>query len=242
MRPEIVVDTREGLVRTAVERFERLVRDATAQRGRFSCALPGGSVAEALFPVFAGLALPWERVHIFFGDERAVPPTDPDSNYGLARRLWLDRVAAYVHPMFTGAPSGSPTGSDDLDAAANAYANELKTTLGDPIRLDLALLGMGPDGHVCSLFPNRTLPSDRPVAVIRDSPKPPPTRLTLTMPVLAAARAVWAVAFGAAKAAIVREAVEREDSRLPIAIALRSGPPSLFLLDADAASALTRRE
>src|SRR5262245_17696408 len=235
MRPEIVVDTREGLVRTAVERFERLVRDAVAQRGRFSCALPGGSVAEALFPAFAGLAFPWQQVHVFFGDERAVPPTDPDSNYGLARRLWLDRVAARVHPMLTGP-------ADDLDAAATAYANELRATLGDPIRLDLALLGMGPDGHVCSLFPNRTLPSDRPVAVIRDSPKPPPTRLTLTMPVLAAARAVWAVAFGAAKAAIVREAVEREDSGLSIASALRAGPASLVPLDADAASALTRRE
>jgi 6-phosphogluconolactonase len=234
MRPEIVVDTREGLVRTAVERFERLVRDAVAQRGRFSCALPGGSVAEALFPAFAGLAIPWQQVHIFFGDERAVPPTDPDSNYGLARRLWLDRVAARVHPMLTGP-------ADDLDAAATAYANELRATLGDPIRLDLALLGMGPDGHVCSLFPNRSLPSDRPVAVIRDSPKPPPTRLTLTMPVLAAARALWVVAFGASKAPVVREAVEREDSRLPVAIALRSGPPSLLLLDPDAASALGHR-
>jgi 6-phosphogluconolactonase len=233
MRPEIVVDTREGLVRAASERFERLVRDAVAQRGRFSCAVPGGSVAEALFPAFAALAIPWERVHVFFGDERAVPPTDPDSNYGLARRLWLDRVNAQVHPM--------STGPGDLDAPAVAYANELRTTLGDPVRLDLALLGVGPDGHVCSLFPNRTLPHDGLVAVVRDSPKPPPTRLTLTMPVLAAARAIWAVAFGASKAAIVREAVEREDSQLPIAIALRSGPPSLFLLDPDAASAMPDR-
>ena len=230
MRPEIVVDMPEGLVRIAVERFGRLVHDAVALRGLFACALPGGSVAEALFPAFAQLSLPWERVHVFFGDERAVPPSDPDSNVGLARRLWLDRVPARVHPMLTG-PA-------DLEAAAVAYTNELRTTLGDPPRLDLALLGMGPDGHVCSLFPNRTLPRDRPVAVVRDSPKPPPTRLTLTMPVLAASRVIWAAAFGAAKAPIVREAVTHDDSRLPIAIALRSGPPSLFLLDPDAGSAL----
>jgi 6-phosphogluconolactonase len=133
------------------------------------------------------------------------------------------------------------TGADDLDAAAAAYAKDLRTTLGDPPRLDLALLGMGPDGHVCSLFPNRPLPHHGPVAVVRDSPKPPPRRLTLTMPVLAAARAIWVVAFGASKAPIVREAVEREDSELPVAIALRCGPPSLLLLDPDAASALTRR-
>ena len=233
MRPEIVVDSREGLARIAVGRFERLVHDAVTQHGRFSCAVPGGSVAESLFPALARLSLPWEQVHVFFGDERAVPPTDPDSNYGLARRLWLDRVPAHVHPMLTG--------PDDLDAAATAYANDLRTTLGDPPRLDLALLGMGPDGHVCSLFPNRTLPHDGPVAVVRDSPKPPPVRVTLTMPVLAAARAVWAVAFGTAKAPIVREAVTRDDSQLPVAVALRSGPPSLFLLDPDAASALPQR-
>jgi 6-phosphogluconolactonase len=233
MQPEIVVDTHEKLVGTAVERFERMVRDAVVARGLFSCALPGGSVAETLFPAFAVLSLPWRQVHVFFGDERAVPPTDPDSNYGLARRLWLERVPARVHPMLTG--------PDDLDAAAAAYANDLRTTLGDPPRLDLALLGMGPDGHVCSLFPNRTLPHDGPVAVVRDSPKPPPTRLTLTMPVLAVARAVWVVAFGASKAPIVREAVEREDSKLPVAMALRSGPPSLLLLDPDAASALGHR-
>ena len=232
MQPEIVVGTLEKLVTTAVERFERMVRDAVGARGLFSCAVPGGSVAESLFPAFAALSLSWEKVHVFFGDERAVPPTDPDSNYGLARRLWLERVTARVHPMLTGA--------GDLDAAAAAYANDLRTTLGDPPRLDLALLGMGPDGHVCSLFPNRPLPHDGPVAVVRDSPKPPPNRLTLTMPVLAAARAIWVAAFGAPKAPIVREAVEREDSKLPVAIALRSGPPSLFLLDPDAASALTR--
>jgi 6-phosphogluconolactonase len=122
MSPEIVVDTREGLVRIAAERFERMAREAIAARGMFSCALPGGSVAEALFPRFAHLALPWQQVHVFFGDERAVPQTDPDSNYGLARRLWLDAVPAQAHPM----PSDCP----DLDAAATSYAEEPGRVLG----------------------------------------------------------------------------------------------------------------
>ncbi len=237
MEPEIVVDTRAGIARTAVARFASLGRAAVAARGRFACAVPGGSVAELLFPAFAELPLPWDLVHVFFGDERAVPATDPESNFGLARRLWLDAVPGHAHPMLDPASAGG----EDLDAAAAAYAADLRATLGDPPRLDLALLGMGPDGHVCSLFPERPLPADAPVAVVRDSPKPPPTRLTLTMPVLAAARSLWVVACGAAKAPIVREAVERADSRLPVALALRSGPPSLLLLDHDAAGGLAAR-
>jgi 6-phosphogluconolactonase len=232
MSPKIVVDTREGLVRTAVERFERLAHDAVSARGRFACALPGGSVAEALFPAFAHLALPWEHVHVFFGDERAVPPTDPDSNYGLARRLWLDAVPARVYPM--------PADRPDLEAAATSYAEQLLEALGDPPRLDLALLGMGPDGHVCSLFPHHALLKERKrwVAAVTDSPKPPPRRLTLTLATLARARGIWIVSFGAEKAHVLRDAIENEHSELPVALAARSGPPATFFLDRDAASAL----
>jgi 6-phosphogluconolactonase len=235
MRPEVIVESRDRLVALAAERFAAAVREAVAARGLFSCALPGGSVAESMFPAFAALALAWDRVHVFFGDERAVPETDPESNYGLARRLWLDRVPAHVHPM--------RADGDDLDAAATAYAAELRASLGDPPRLDIALLGMGPDGHVCSLFPGHPLLRERTrwVADVTDSPKPPPRRLTLTMAVLAAARSIWVGAFGAAKAPILREAIEDEASQLPVAIAARSGPPALFLLDPDAASALSAR-
>jgi 6-phosphogluconolactonase len=234
MQPEIVVDTRAELARTAATRLAVMARDALSARSTFSCALPGGSVAETLFPAFARLALPWERVHVFFGDERVVPPSDPDSNVGLARKLWLAAVPAQVHAM--------PTDGQDIDAAAAAYADDLRATLGDPPRLDLVLLGMGPDGHVCSLFPGHPLLEERTrwVAEITDSPKPPPRRLTLTLPVLAAARAIWVGAFGLAKAPIVREAIEDPQSRLPVALAVRSGPPALFLLDLEAASALRR--
>ena len=231
MRPEIIVDTREGLASTASARFEAAVRDAVAARGKFGCALPGGSVAETLFPVFARLALPWAQVEVFFGDERAVPETDPESNVGLARRLWLDAVPARVHPM---------RADGELTAAATAYATELLGALGGPPRLDLALLGMGPDGHVCSLFPGHPLLEERTrwVAEVTDSPKPPPRRLTLTLPVLAAARAIWVAAFGATKADAVREAITDPGSKLPVALAARSGPPILFLLDRDAAATL----
>src|SRR5262245_16068181 len=198
MPPEIVVDSRDALASSLARRFEAAVRDAVQARGRFGCALPGGSVAETFFPVLARLDLPWRQVHVFLGDERAVPESDPDSNLGLARRLWLDKVPVIVHPM--------PADQPDLAAAAASYAAELRTALGDPPRLDVALLGMGPDGHVCSLFPGHPLLRERTrlVASVTDSPKPPPQRVTLTMAVLAAARRIWVGAFGAAKATILR--------------------------------------
>jgi len=235
MQPEVIVDSLDGLVKRATDRFAAAARGAIEARGMFSCALPGGSVAESMFPAFAQLPLAWDHVHVFFGDERAVPETDPDSNSGLARKLWLDRVAAHVHAM--------PANQADIDAAARAYTEELRSTLGDPPRIDVMLLGMGPDGHVCSLFPGHPLLRERTrwVAGVTDSPKPPPRRLTLTMPVLAAARSIWVGAFGAAKAPILREAIQDAGSQLPVALAARSGPPALFFLDPPAASALDAR-
>src|SRR5262249_9047364 len=126
MNPEVIVDTRDALASFFVRRFESLVGEAIGAHGRFACALPGGSVAEAFFPRLAAATVDWKRVAVFWGAERAVPPTDPESNYGLARRLWLDHVPidpARVHPIHGETP--------DLDAAAAAYARELAAALGE---------------------------------------------------------------------------------------------------------------
>ena len=237
MLPEVIVDTPDALATLFVRHFESLVRDAIRAHGRFACVLPGGSVAEAFFPKLVAAAVDWKRVDVFWGDERAVPPTDPESNYGLARRLWLDHVPidpARVHPIHGETP--------DLDAAAAAYARELAAAVGRR-PLDLVLLGMGPEGHVCSLFPNHPAlrEATRSVVPIRDSPKPPPERITLTLVPLSGAALVCIAAFGAEKAAAVREAIEVEDSRLPVALAARAGARALFLLDAAAASRLSSR-
>jgi 6-phosphogluconolactonase len=232
---EVIVDAPAALARVFAERFETAARHAIASHGQFTCALPGGSVAEAFFPALATAAVDWRRVDFFWGDERAVPPTDPDANYALARRLWLDHVAldpAHVHRMRGEAP--------DLDAAAAAYARELTAALrGRP--LDLVLLGMGPEGHVCSLFPTHSAlrESTRSVVAIDDSPKPPPRRLTLTLVALAGVPLVCVAAFGSGKAAAVREAVEAPASPLPVALAARAGLRSLFLLDPEAAALLS---
>lgn len=234
---EVIVDAREALADLVLRRFEAAARTAIAARGRFACALPGGSVAEAFFPRLAGASVDWSRVDVFWGDERAVPPTDPDANYSLARRLLLDRIPidpARVHRIHGEEP--------DLEAAAAAYARELAGTIGAR-PLDVVLLGMGPEGHVCSLFPGHPAlrESARAVVAVHDSPKPPPRRITLTLVPLTGAGLVCVAAFGAEKANAVREAVEVADSRLPVALAARAGAHALFLLDRDAASGLRGR-
>lgn len=231
MAPEVVVDTPTALGRTFAERFAAEAKAAVAARGHFSCALPGGSVAEAFLPALLDAAVEWAKVDLFWSDERAVAAEDADSNYGLAKRLLLDRVAARAHRM-----RGE---EDDLVAAARAYEAEMTRLLGEPPRLDLAVLGVGPDGHVCSLFPGHSLLRERGrrVAAVVDSPKPPPRRLTFTLRPLAEARLLCLAAFGEAKAEVVREALNDETSELPVALALRGAERAWVLLDPAAAGA-----
>ena len=186
------------------------------------------------FPALAALPLNWSRVHFFWADERAVPASDPESNYGVAERLWLVPASVprpSIHRM--------PADAADLDAAAAAYGAELTRVLDGDV-LDVALLGMGPDGHIASLFPGHPLlrESARQVAAIVDSPKPPPRRLTMTMPVLAAARRVIVVAFGTSKADALADAARNEASTLPVAQLLRHASSGLILADEQAGAKL----
>jgi 6-phosphogluconolactonase len=250
MPPTILIDAVDALAAEFAARLARAVRRAVRARGRFALAVPGGSVAAALLPRLAGAAIDWTDVDLFWCDERAVPPDHPDSNYGAARRLWLDRLAPpgpRVHRMEAGGGDRPGTrsfaGGSDLDTAAAAYARVLRDSLGDPPRLDMALLGVGPDGHVASLFPGHAALEERirPVLAIADAPKPPPRRLTLTLPVLIAARQVTIAAFGAEKAAVIRAAIE-DDRRfdLPVARLVRAARRPLLLLDPAAAGRLRR--
>jgi|SRR5579864_1075088 len=218
------------------EEITRLGRAPSTGRG-LSLAVSGGSVATTFFPRWAAEAtFDWGSTDVFWADERAVPPTDPESNYALARSLWLDSARApadRVHRMRADDP--------DLAAAARDYDAELRRVVGERPVLDLVLLGMGPDGHVASLFPGHALLGEAGlnVAAVLDSPKPPPRRLTLTLPVLTAARTVVIGAFGASKAGIVRLAIEEADSRLPAALVARGAGRTVWLLDAEAAGQLT---
>ena len=234
-QPDLTIDVRGYLGVECARRFERAAAAAIAARGQFTCALPGGSVAEACFPALAGAGVDWSRTHVFWGDERAVPPKDPQSNYGLAWRLWLRHMGGgWVHPM----PAYLPA----LEIAAAQYEESLRRTLGDPPRLDLVLLGVGADGHVCSLFPGHPALDERErlVVAVTDAPKPPARRLTLTLPALAVARALIVCAFGQDKAPALRDAIEGRASGSgqpsPLALATSEHSDVAWLLDPDAAS------
>jgi 6-phosphogluconolactonase len=236
--PDSYVSNRHAIVERLAREIADASADAIADRGHFAIALPGGSVATECFPSLARLPLDWSQVQFFWADERAVPPSDPESNYGLADRLWLTpaRVpAASIHRM--------PADRPDLAAAADEYATELTSVLGTLPRLDVALLGLGPDGHVASLFPGHPIldEEDRLVAAVTDAPKPPPRRLTLTMPVLAHSARLIVVAFGSSKAGALAEAVQHKDSALPVAKALRLAASPVVLADEEAGAGLNGR-
>jgi 6-phosphogluconolactonase len=234
MSPTVIVDDRARRVKTFVELVEQTAEPALASRGRFTLVVTGGGDAQVFLPPLAPARVDWGRTDVFWGDERAVAPDHADSNYGQVKASWLDRVAippARIHRM-----RGEQA---DLEAAARAYEATLVGTLGAAPAFDLVWLGVGPDGHVCSLFPGHPLLDEtRLVAAIHDSPKPPPRRITLTLPALVTARLVIVTAAGAAKAAVIAAALDDPRSELPIARVVRGADRVVLLLDADAASLL----
>lgn len=229
--PDLVIATPADLRRILAERIGFAGQTAVARRGRFALAVTGGSTFADLGGGLVESDLPWGAVYVFWGDERAVPPDDPESNYRVASRVWLDRVpvpATQVYRM--------PADEPDLDAAARAYATTLARVLGPDGRLDAIILGTGADGHVCSLFADSsaTAERDRAVVAVLDSPKPPARRLTLTLPVITRARDVIVMALGAAKREAVRDALWNPRSTRPLALALRLAASAVVLLDPDA--------
>jgi 6-phosphogluconolactonase len=235
MAPEIIIDKPGALAEALSLRFEEEARLAIESRGRVAVALSGGSVGTTFFPRLAKVPVDWSRAEFFWCDERALPPSDPESNFGLAQRLWLEPAgvpAGRIHRMEADAP--------DPERAAEAYAVTLTQALGTPPRLDVVLLGVGPDGHICSLFPGHRLLQERErlVVFVADSPKPPPARLTLTLPVVQAAGLLVIAAFGTSKAAVLREAFHDASSPLPVALAMRGARRVLVLVDPEAASRL----
>jgi 6-phosphogluconolactonase len=219
------------LGRMFAERLVGAASRAQADRRALSLVLPGGSVARAFLPALADARIDWSLVDLFWGDERAVAPDHPESNFRVADELLLRRAsidAARVHRM--------PADVVPLEAGAHAYDAELVHVLGEPPTFDVVLLGVGPDGHVCSLFPGHAAlrEASRRVVAIADSPKPPRERLTLTLPALGGAD-IYIAAFGASKADVMLEALANPASRLPVALAARAGKSALFMLDAEAA-------
>jgi 6-phosphogluconolactonase len=255
--PEVVV-YRDGplLAQAVAARLITGLTDAFAARGRASVVLTGGGIGTKVLTELAAApardAIDWPHLDIWWGDERFVPAGDPDRNETGARAALLDHVdvtPARVHPM----PGPDGPDGDDPEAAATRYASWLAdAALADgagpdghgPVpSFDVLMLGIGPEGHVASLFPGLPALGDtRPVVAVRDSPKPPPTRLSLTLPSLQAAREVWILASGEEKAGAVALAVTGDGLHGPApvpAAGARGRQRTLFLLDGAAAAKVT---
>jgi 6-phosphogluconolactonase len=235
--PALVVASIPALTRRWALHCVGAARAAQSARGRFALAVPGGSVAERFLPALVGQDIDWTLVDLFFADERCVPPQSDEANFAAVERYLLASLggaAPRVHRM--------PAEDPDPARAAREYASTLRFVLGSPPVLDIALLGVGEDGHVASLFPGRpALHALEPPVLVEDAaPKPPPLRLTLSLEVLAGAHEVIVAAFGVAKAVAVADALQDPVSDLPLALLLRRAARATVMLDEEAASALGR--
>ncbi len=245
--PQILVHrSADVLTEATAARLLTRLADLQLDGGVPSVVLTGGTIANDLYRAVAGSAardvVDWSRVDFWWGDERFVPAGDSQRNSGQAREALLDHVPvdpARVHEM---APSDGPYG-DDVDAAAAGYAEELRRAAGsdgaDTPVFDILLLGIGENGHCASLMPgDPVIHDDRPVVPVRNSPKPPPTRVSLTMGPLMRGRELWFIASGESKAGPVRDAIGGADIDKVPAAGPKGIDRTLWLLDPAAASAL----
>jgi len=245
-KPQVVVQpSLEALNREAAARFQMLAGQSIASAGRYSVALSGGSTPRAFYRLLAEPpfreAIDWPRVHLFWGDERFVPPDHPDSNYRMAREAFIRNVpipSENVHPV--------PTATGDPETAAAQYEETLRRFFAPPEaevpRFALVLLGLGPDGHTASLFPGApALDEDSRLVVATYVSKLAAWRLTLTPPVLHRARHVIFLVSGPDKAAVLREVLEgpHDPQRLPAQLVRPQDGDLTWLVDDAAASLLS---
>jgi 6-phosphogluconolactonase len=235
---------RQLLADAAAARLVTAIVDTQASRGEADIVLTGGSMGSAILSSLAASpardAIDWTRLHVWWGDERFLPSGDPERNETQARRALLDAVPLppnHVHAM----PASDGPDGLDVEAAARRYAAELAQRAApghDLPRFDVLMLGVGPDAHVASLFPEHPAAHEEQQAVVgvHGAPKPPPTRISLTFPALCSAREVWFLVAGADKARAVGLALSGA-GRLQAPAAGVSGTRSTtWLLDRPAAS------
>jgi 6-phosphogluconolactonase len=222
----------------------RLV-DCQSARGEASVVLTGGGIGTAVLEELrdnpARDAVDWRRLDIWWGDERFLPEGHPDRNETQARGALLDAVPVdprRVRPM----PAAGGRDGDDVESAADRYAAVLREATrpedhGDVPTFDVLLLGVGPDGHVASIFPESPAAYDeRPVVGVRGAPKPPPTRVTLTFGAINSAAEVWLIAAGTEKAPIIGMALSGAGRVQVPAAGVTGRRRTLWLLDRAAAA------
>jgi 6-phosphogluconolactonase len=213
----VILPSSAEVAQEGAKRIAELAKGAIGQSGRFTVALSGGSTPRDIHQILAAPpyrdAIDWSKVYIFFGDERCVPPNDPDSNYRMASETLLSQVPIPPENVFR------MRGEDTPDVAANEYASKLQdffklSEAGGPSpenypRLDLVLLGMGPDGHTASLFPGTAALQERGTPVCANFvPKMDADRVTLTAPAINRAANIIFLVAGASKAPALKAVLE----------------------------------
>ncbi|HLR28276.1 MAG TPA: 6-phosphogluconolactonase [Ruania sp.] len=240
-RAVVVHPDADILARATAARFLLTLADAQSVRHPVHVALSGGTIGTQVLAQIGRSDLlgmvDFSGVHLWWIDERFVPTGDPDRNEGQATEALLARLPIpeeNIHRM----PASDR--AKDAEEAADSYAEELASFAAEgesAPRFDLVLLGMGPDGHIASLFPGQGTVgiTDRATIAVHDSPKPPPERISLTLPVLNGARQVWLVVAGGAKAEQVSRALAGADPDELPAAAAAGRDVTLWLVDAEAA-------
>jgi 6-phosphogluconolactonase len=241
-RRVIMHPDKESLAAAVAARFITKVVDLVDEFDEASVVLTGGTmggaVLEAINASPARDSVDWSRVNVWWGDERWLPAGDPERNETQARAALLDHVG--LDPARVHAFAASDAGIE-LDAAAEAYAAEIvahSPANANMPHFDITFLGMGPDGHIASLFPERSgiRERERTVIPVRNSPKPPPERLSLTLPVINSSARVWLVVAGADKASALGLTLAGASTNEVPAAGVEGRRKTLFFVDADAAA------
>ena len=232
----------DTLSQHAAQYIVGIATESIATRGRFTIALSGGNTPRKTYGLLGSdpysSQIDWELVHIFWSDERCVPPDSPDSNYLMAHEELLSKISTpglQVHRM--------PADMPDRDAASREYTDEMRRLFGteDIPDFDLIQLGMGPEGHTASLFPHQaSLHETQRLVMPVTVPKPPPDRLTFTPPLLNAARNVLFLVTGSDKADALKAVIEGEyqPDEYPAQIVLPPNGAVEWMVDSEAAKKL----
>ncbi len=224
----------------AAHRISRVLHEAVLERGSAVIALSGGTTPKAIYellatPAFRG-RLEWNKVHMFFGDERCVPPDHRESNYRMVREALLERASIQtlnIHRIHAELPPSE---------AAKRYEKEVATYFdGGHPRFDLVMLGMGEDGHTASLFPGTAvLNENRRMVAETFVPQLNTSRITLTFPAINHSRTVLCLVTGKGKAPVLREVLEERPGKYPVERVAPGQGDLLWYLDKEAASQLTK--
>ena len=223
--------------RAFFERLRTLINEAGTDV-RINVAISGGAITTSLLPSLLPCAdrVDWSRVRVWLVDERYVPAGDKDRNDDQAWDGFLYAASGVEFVRMPSADTSAP-GTGSLDDATAAFADTWRSLMGDR-SFDIALIGMGPDGHICSLFPGRVdMDEASPILAIRNSPKPPPERITVSMPIMRRCPEVWLTTAGSAKAEALGRAFAGE-SPLDLPVAGILSPTTRVYVDEAAASRL----